>query len=51
MKKESGFTWKLGMFVITGLVLFVATVYFVGKQKNLFGSTFHVKAKIKTVRG
>jgi phospholipid/cholesterol/gamma-HCH transport system substrate-binding protein len=51
MKKESGFTWKLGMFVITGLVLFVATVYFVGKQKNLFGSTFHLKAKFKTVSG
>ncbi len=51
MKKESGFTWKLGMFVIIGLVLFIGTIYFVGKQKNLFGNTFHLKAKFKTVSG
>jgi phospholipid/cholesterol/gamma-HCH transport system substrate-binding protein len=51
MKKQSGFTWKLGMFVLTGLGLFVITVYFVGKQKNLFGSTFHLKAQFKSVSG
>lgn len=51
MNKESGFTWKLGMFVIIGLVLFVGTIYFVGKQKNLFGSTFHLKVPFKTVSG
>ena len=51
MKKESGFTWKLGMFVIIGLFLFVVTIYFVGKQKNLFGSTFHLKSKFRTVSG
>ena len=51
MKKESGFTWKLGMFVILGLVLFVVTVYFVGKQKNIFGSTFVLQTKFKSVSG
>lgn len=51
MNKESGFTWKLGMFVITGLALFIGTIYFVGKQKNLFGSTFHLKSQFKTVSG
>jgi phospholipid/cholesterol/gamma-HCH transport system substrate-binding protein len=51
MHKESGFTWKLGMFVIIGLVLFVGTIYFVGRQKNLFGSTFKLKAQFKTVSG
>ena len=51
MNKETGFTWKLGMFVIIGLVLFAGTIYFVGKQKNLFGSTFHLKAQFKTVSG
>lgn len=51
MKKESVFKWKLGMFVIIGLVLFVLTIYFVGKQKNLFGSTFHLKSTFKTVSG
>jgi len=51
MRKESGFTWKLGIFVILGLVLFVSTIYFVGKQKNIFGNTFHLKALFKTVSG
>ncbi len=51
MRKESGFTWKLGMFVIIGLVLFIITIYFVGKQKNLFGSTIRLKSKFKTVSG
>lgn len=51
MNKESGFQWKLGMFVIIGLVLFVATIYFVGKQKNLFGSTFHLRSNFRSVSG
>jgi phospholipid/cholesterol/gamma-HCH transport system substrate-binding protein len=51
MRKESGFTWKLGIFVILGLVLFVSTIYFVGKQKNIFGNTFHLRAQFKTVSG
>ena len=51
MKKNSGLAWKLGMFVTAALVLFVVTIYLVGKQKNLFGSTFHVKAQFKTVSG
>lgn len=51
MSKDAGFTWKLGIFVLIGLLLFVVTIYFVGKQKNLFGSTFHLKVKFKTVSG
>jgi phospholipid/cholesterol/gamma-HCH transport system substrate-binding protein len=51
MKKESGYTWKLGMFVVIGLALFVLTIYYVGKQKNLFGSTFHLQSEFKTVSG
>jgi phospholipid/cholesterol/gamma-HCH transport system substrate-binding protein len=51
MNKESGITWKLGMFVIIGLTLFVATIYFVGKQKNIFGSTFQLNTTFKTVGG
>lgn len=51
MNKESGFQWKLGMFVIIGLVLFVGTIYFIGKQQNLFGSTFNLKSNFKSVSG
>ena len=49
--KESGYQWKLGMFVVIGLVLFVGTIYFVGKQKNLFGSTFELYSKFNSVSG
>jgi phospholipid/cholesterol/gamma-HCH transport system substrate-binding protein len=51
MNKESGFQWKLGMFVIIGLVLFISTIYFIGKQQNLFGSTFNLKSNFKSVSG
>jgi phospholipid/cholesterol/gamma-HCH transport system substrate-binding protein len=51
MKRERGYNWKLGMFVIIGLLLFVCTIYFVGKQKNLFGDTLHLHAQFKSVSG
>jgi len=51
MSKEPGSKWKLGMFVIIGLVVFAGTVYYVGKQNNLFGSTFHLTAQFKSAGG
>jgi phospholipid/cholesterol/gamma-HCH transport system substrate-binding protein len=51
MNKEDKSNWKLGMFVIGGLVLFFLAIYFIGKQQNLFGSNFELKSKFKTVSG
>ncbi|KFF03331.1 MlaD family protein [Flavobacterium reichenbachii] len=51
MEKKSEYTWKLGMFVSIGLLLFIVAIYFIGKQKNLFGSTFHISSQFKTVSG
>lgn len=51
MNKDTQSNWKLGMFVIVGLVLFILTIYFIGKQQNIFGSTIHLKSKFKTVSG
>lgn len=51
MKKESAFTWKLGMFVIIGLALFIYTIYYIGKQQNLFIPTIHLQSEFKTVSG
>ncbi|TDD98438.1 MlaD family protein [Flavobacterium cellulosilyticum] len=51
MNKDTGSNWKLGMFVIVGLILFVFVIYFIGKQQNLFGSTFNLKTQFKTVSG
>lgn len=51
MNKESGFTWKLGLFVTIGIVLFATTIYYVGKQRNLFGANIHLKSHFRTVSG
>lgn len=51
MNKDTGSNWKLGMFVIIGLILFVVTIYYVGKQQNLFGETFQLNSQFKTVSG
>ncbi|MEO8234139.1 MAG: MlaD family protein [Flavobacterium sp.] len=51
MNKSSNYTWKLGMFVILGLTLFIITIYFIGKSQNLFGSTFRLNSNFKNVSG
>ncbi len=51
MQKESGFIWKLGMFVTIGIAILLVTVYLVGKQKNIFGSTFLMKTFFQSVSG
>lgn len=51
MNKDTESNWKLGMFVIIGLLLSILTIYFIGKQQNLFGSTIHLKSQFKTVSG
>ncbi|MFH6991666.1 MlaD family protein [Flavobacterium sp. FlaQc-48] len=51
MKKKSDYIWKLGLFVIAALTIFLVAVYFIGKSQNLFGDTFHLKAKFKNVSG
>lgn len=51
MNKDAESNWKLGMFITGGLILFILIIYFVGKQQNLFGSSFQLKSKFKTVSG
>ena len=51
MKKDSGFTWKLGLFVTIGFFLLIITIYIIGKQRNLFGSTFHLTTTFRSVSG
>jgi phospholipid/cholesterol/gamma-HCH transport system substrate-binding protein len=51
MTKNINYIWKLGMFVILGLTLFILTIYFIGNNKNLFGATFHLQAHFKNVSG
>ncbi|WP_394758562.1 MlaD family protein [Flavobacterium sp.] len=51
MAQNSNYKWKLGMFVILGLILFMITIYFIGNNKNLFRSTFQLKSHFKNVSG
>lgn len=51
MIKKSGYIWKLGMFVIIGMILFIISIYLIGSNKNLFGETFMLNTKFKNVSG
>ncbi|HMH34866.1 MAG TPA: MlaD family protein [Puia sp.] len=51
MKKQSNMIWKLGLFATVGFALLVAGLFFIGKQKNLFGSTFHLRSVFNNVSG
>ncbi|HTL10525.1 MAG TPA: MlaD family protein [Chitinophagaceae bacterium] len=42
---------RTGAFVLFSLLLLLALVFFIGKQKNMFGGTFGVKAKFKNISG
>ncbi|WP_395043993.1 MlaD family protein [Flavobacterium sp.] len=51
MNNQNSSTWKLGIFVIIGIVLFIVTIYFIGINRNLFGSNFSLKSEFKNVSG
>lgn len=51
MNKTGNYLWKLGVFVIIGIVLFVVTIYFIGATKNLFGDSIRLKSNFTDVNG
>lgn len=51
MKKENNIRFRVGLFVVGGLVIFIIGIYLLGKQKNLFGTNFHVNAIFRDVGG
>src|SRR3984893_1653325 len=51
MKANRGLKWKLGLFIVIGLVLLVLGLVFIAKQKNLFVSVFQLKAIFTNVSG
>jgi phospholipid/cholesterol/gamma-HCH transport system substrate-binding protein len=42
---------RLGVFVIAGTILFIAALYLIGNNRNLFGSTFRLSAQFHNVNG
>ena len=51
MGKKTFSNIKLGIFVLSGLAFLILLLYMIGKNKNLFGSTFSVKAHFSNVQG
>jgi phospholipid/cholesterol/gamma-HCH transport system substrate-binding protein len=51
MPKEKNYKWKLGLFSIAMLVLVISAIYYIGKQRNKFGSTVTISSRFKSVSG
>ncbi|WP_062696314.1 MlaD family protein [Chryseobacterium indologenes] len=51
MNNESSNNWKLGIFVTAGILLFIIAIYFIGVNRNLFGSNFVLRSEFKNVSG
>lgn len=51
MAAKSLSNFKLGIFVLTGLSFLILALYLIGKNKNLFGSTYVIKTHFQNVQG
>src|SRR5688572_26988815 len=51
MKKRAVNNIKLGLFVLAGLAFLILLLYMIGRNKNLFGSTFSIKTRFANVQG
>jgi phospholipid/cholesterol/gamma-HCH transport system substrate-binding protein len=51
MPKDKSYKWKLGLFSIAALAIAVGAIYYIGKQKNKFGSVLHISAQFSSVSG
>ncbi|HRI61545.1 MAG TPA: MlaD family protein [Saprospiraceae bacterium] len=51
MQKQTADSVKLGLFVLAGLVLLILTLYYLGKNRSLFGSDLELKTHFRTVNG
>lgn len=49
--KELNNNIKLGLFITLGTMLFILSLYYLGKKQNLFGNTFEIKANFSHVNG
>ncbi|MES2388358.1 MAG: MlaD family protein [Bacteroidota bacterium] len=48
---KSGKSVTLGLFVAVGILIFICGMYYLGRQRNLFGSNFRVSGVFKNVNG
>lgn len=51
MAKQEGNNIKLGLFVLAGLTVLIFSFYMIGKNTNMFGSSFELKARFSDLSG
>ena len=51
MEKTTSQKIRLGFFVISGLIIFIVAIYFIGDKQKMFGQTNHLKAIFNNVNG
>lgn len=51
MEKTASQKINLGLFVITGLIIFILAIYFIGDKQKMFGKTNHLEAVFNNVNG
>lgn len=51
MAKKAINNVKLGLFVLSGLLFLVVLLYMIGKNRNLFGSNYVLKARFENIQG
>lgn len=51
MANENFKNIRVGLFVITGTLLFILALYLVGSQQNLFGDNFTIRSRFYNVNG
>ena len=49
--KESRQNIKLGIFVLIGIALFLASVFYIGSERNVFNKTFTISTVFRNVEG
>ena len=51
MRKRTFSNIKLGIFVLAGLLFLILLLYMIGRNQNIFGSSFELKARFQNVQG
>ena len=51
MRNRNSQNFKLGLFVLAGIAIFVLAVYFIGNRQNLFGESTRIHSVFKNVSG
>nr|HPM32887.1 MlaD family protein [Chryseolinea sp.] len=51
MKKKEIENSKVGLLVLAGMIFLILMLYLIGRNRNLFGSTFTMKVVMNNVNG